>query len=671
MAPIASSTSFSRAHTADATRFGRSPLVTFPHASSSRERTATSREASIYRSEPLFRRWGVNIIRLRLEVLRLLPTAERRLVVVLVLASIASGVLPLLFTFSVGALIGLIPDVVRDGFDSDAGRLLVWVLIGTTIVFAGMQVIEPIQEALETIGRRQIDESLRAKTLGDLSRPHGIGHLEDPRLIDHLVLIREGSLDLGATPGGAAVMTIRMIGAYVRGLGGTIIVGVAFSWWAAVGLLAACLLFRRIDRRRTLAYLWVWRGDPEQMRSQRRADYGADLAIGPAVAKESRVFGLTDWLGDRFRRDWGAVMREPAELQRQMLLGGVVAFGLLMIAYALVFVFVADAAIGGALGIGALALVIQASFDVAQLAYRFPWDRELELGTVALPKIKELEKQAARAAEGAGRRTPNAETPSDTIRFEHVSFRYPGGDHDVLGALDLSIKAGRSLAIVGPNGAGKTTLIKLLAGLYEPTAGRIVADGIDLGEIDPSAWQRRIAVIFQDFVRYELPARDNVGFGSVAHLGDQATLTAAAERSGADGLIEALPYGWDTVLSRQYTGGADLSGGEWQRIALARCHLAIEAGAKILVLDEPTATLDVRAEAAFFDRFVELTEGLSTILISHRFSTVRAASRIVVLADGRIVEDGSHQELLDLGGRYAEMFRLQAGRYGGDPEDRP
>ena len=171
----------------------------------------------------------------------------------LVLASFAGGVLPLLFTFSVGALIGVIPDVVRDGFNSEAGRLLVWVLAGTTILFAGLQVIEPVQEALETVARRQIDESLRAKTLDDLSRPHVIGHLEDPKLIDHLVLIREGSLDLGASPGGAAVVTIRMIGTYMQGLGGAVIVGVAFSWWAAAGLLAACLLARRIIRRRTFA----------------------------------------------------------------------------------------------------------------------------------------------------------------------------------------------------------------------------------------------------------------------------------------------------------------------------------------------------------------------------------------------------------------------------------
>jgi len=241
---------------------------------------------------------------------------------------------------------------------------------------------------------------------------------------------------------------------------------------------------------------------------------------------------------------------------------------------------------------------------------------------------------------------------------------YPGSDHDVLNGLDLSIPAGRSLAIVGSNGAGKTTLVKLLARLYEPTEGRVSVDGIDTDDLDPDAWQRQISVIFQDFVRYELPARENVGFGAPSRLDDHPALERAAAMYGADAIIEALPYGWDTVLSRRYTRGADLSAGQWQRIALARCHLAIEAGARILVLDEPTASLDVREEARFFDRFVELTAGLTTILISHRFSTVRAASRVVVLDEGRILEDGTHEELVALGGIYADMFRMQAGRFG-------
>jgi ATP-binding cassette subfamily B protein len=615
----------------------------------------------------LFRRWGMDVVRLRIEVLRLLPIAQRRLVVVLAAAALASGVLPLLFTVSVGVLVGVIPDVVQNGFDSDAGRSLAWTLAGTTLVVATMQVIDPVREALEVVARRQIDESLRAKTLDDLSRPGGMAHLEDPLLLDHLTLIREGSQDLGASPGGAAVMTVRLGGVYMQGLGGAVLIGVSFSWWTAAVLLAVCLLSRRILRRGSLEYLWIWK-EPEQMRFQRRADYHERLGIRPMSAKESRIFGLTDWLVARFGRDWLGVMQKPAEIQGRLFRSFVVGYGVLAAGYALVFMFVADAAVGGALGLGTLALVLQASFDVAQLSYGGPWDYELELGTVVLPRFRELEAHAVRATQDAVNRSTGAASFRDEVRFEGVGFRYPGADYDVLSGLDLSIPTGQSLAIVGTNGAGKTTLVKLLAALYQPTDGRIVVDGTDLRDVETAAWQRQIAVIFQDFVQYELPARENVGFGSVAHLDDQVALVRAAARSGAQAVVDTLPRGWDTVLSRQYTGGADLSGGEWQRIALARCHLAIESGARILVLDEPTATLDVRAEAEFFERFVELTDGLTTILISHRFSTVRAASRIVVLAEGRIIEDGSHADLLAVGGTYAEMFRLQAGRYDVDPQ---
>ena len=201
--------------------------------------------------------------------------------------------------------------------------------------------------------------------------------------------------------------------------------------------------------------------------------------------------------------------------------------------------------------------------------------------------------------------------------------------------MDLVIPAGRSTAIVGLNGAGKTTLVKLLTGLHDPTRGRISVDGIDLSTVDAAVWQRRVAVVFQDFVRYPATAADNVGFGAVEHLGDLEATGAAARRAGAAGIVESLPRGWDTVLSRQYEGGVDLSGGQWQRIALARALMAVAHGARVLALDEPTAWLDVRGEAEFFANFLELTAGLTTVIISHRFSTVRRADRICVLEHGR------------------------------------
>jgi ABC-type multidrug transport system fused ATPase/permease subunit len=617
---------------------------------------------------PMERSGGFSdLVRLRLEVLRLLRFVDRRFVVLLPLASLVAGVLPIVFALSVGLLVAEIPDVVRAGFDSEAGHRLVWILAMTTGTFAALQVFSPIWWAIGTFVRDQIDEALRAQTLDDLMAPSGIAHLEDASLQDHLTLIREGHLSREATPGGAAVWTVRLIDVYVRAIGASVLVGVAYTWWAALGLLAACLLGRRIVRRALFAFLWSIAASDE-LRVRRHTDYDLKLGIGPTTAMESRVFGLTGWLGDRFRSDWDSQVWKIHTTRNRLTLSFGWAYGILLIAFGVVFVLAAKDAAAGSLGLGALAILVRASFDLADLAREQPSDWELEFGTVVLPKFKALEEKAAEAARKVTTMRPLDDGPRRKIRFEGVGFRYPGNPRDILGGLELSIPVGNSIAIVGANGAGKTTLVKLLAGLYEPTEGRVVVDDADLRELLPADWRKRIAVIFQDFVRYDLPVRENVGFGAVARLDDTEALTRAASKSGVLSVIEALPHGWDTVLSRQYTRGTDLSGGEWQRVALARCHLAIEAGARVLVLDEPTASLDVRGEAEFFERFVELTQGLTTILISHRFSTVRAASRIVVLEEGRIVEDGSHEELVALGGTYAEMFRRQAGRYHDDVE---
>jgi ATP-binding cassette subfamily B protein len=331
---------------------------------------------------------------------------------------------------------------------------------------------------------------------------------------------------------------------------------------------------------------------------------------------------------------------------------------------ALAFVVVARTGVEDGVDARTLAVALQAAILLFSLLFdhRQADAYQVEFGLESLDTLRALERTIDTAPAG-GTAKDAAELPRHAIHFEDLHFAYPGDGRKVFAGLDLTIAAGSSLAIVGANGAGKTTLVKLLARLHEPQAGRILVDGIPVEELDAASWRRRLAVIFQDFVRYELPAAANVGFGGIGRIDDLGALEGAAGRAGALDVVRRLPSGWATPLNRQYSAGADLSGGEWQRIALARALFAVEAGAGILVLDEPTANLDVRAEAALFEDFLDLTRGLTTILISHRFSTVRHADRICVLEGGRVVEDGSHDELLAADGRYAEMFRLQANRF--------
>jgi ATP-binding cassette, subfamily B, bacterial len=262
-------------------------------------------------------------------------------------------------------------------------------------------------------------------------------------------------------------------------------------------------------------------------------------------------------------------------------------------------------------------------------------------------------------AAGAVPETPTGD--GSGLVFEKVGFRYPGKESFALRGLDLHIRPGESLAIVGQNGAGKTTLVKLLARLYQPTEGRILLDGKDLQQWPVASLRRRISVLFQDFNQYQLSVRENIGLGSIDHLAEEARIERAAQRGGADSVAATLPDGLDARLGTWFEKGSELSGGQWQKIALSRAFMREEAD--ILVLDEPTAALDAEAEHAVFERFRELSEGRTTIVISHRFPTVRMARQIIVLEQGSLIEAGSHAELLALEGKYAHMFALQAQGY--------
>jgi ATP-binding cassette subfamily B protein len=396
----------------------------------------------------------------------------------------------------------------------------------------------------------------------------------------------------------------------------------------------------------------------------RRAYYLRTLALTHDVAKETRVFGLAPWFVDRYRTSWLEVMQDIWGRRRerwpQIVLLAVAVAGVEAVA----FWVVAGDAVSGDLSVGAAVTITQAMVAAA-ISAQFDW-ANIAPGeaNIALDKLAELERRAADATDRIhGDRHDTDGLPLTSIRFEGVRFAYPGRDTPVFEGFDLEIEAGRSLAIVGENGAGKTTFVKLLARLYDPDAGRIVVDGIDLRELDPAAWRTRLAPVFQDFLQLEVSAYDNVAFGALDRAGDREGVARAGALAGAVPLIARLPDGWDTVLSREFTGGTQLSGGEWQRLALARALFAVQCGAGVLVLDEPTAAMDVRGEAEVYDRFLELTRGVTTIVISHRFSTVRRADRIVVVEHGRVVEDGSHDELIARGGLYASMYELQAARF--------
>jgi ABC-type multidrug transport system fused ATPase/permease subunit len=393
--------------------------------------------------------------------------------------------------------------------------------------------------------------------------------------------------------------------------------------------------------------------------AQRDADYAYRLAVDPPASKELRLFGLVHWTLDRFvarRSRLHDLQYQATRLRERSLAWSALA---VTAANVLVLWSLASAAADGRIGLGQLVTYAQLAISTSAIAFGgFRW--ALDGAAAPVAAVQRLE-PAMRAAGRLDSGTRDAGAmPGREIRFRSVGFAYPGGA-EVLKDFDLTIPAGSSLAIVGQNGAGKTTLAKLLCRLYDPHAGTIEIDGVDLRELDVRSWRAGLAAVFQDFIRFEMTLRDNV---APAGAPDDEVRDALRD-AGAEGLARL-----DTVLARGYADGTDLSGGQWQRVALARALCAVRLGAGLVLLDEPTAQLDVRGEAEIFDRILAATRHCTTILISHRFSTVRHADRICVLEKGRVVELGTHDELMAIGGRYRTMFDLQAQRFEEEEEGR-
>ena len=532
-------------------------------------------------------------------------------------------------------------------------------LFAPTILFA-IVVIAPLAEVrsrlVEQLGMR-VGDALDQRLMESVLAPPGLAHLDDIELRDEM--------GRAATFWNSSLLEGLVSVAVVRVSG--LLAALVFAREA--GVLAAAVVAATWSG----AGWWSWRVAARALDAQfdkapelREVEYLTDVALSPTAGKDVRVFGLGPWFVQRQTNLWLSAMEPLWDTRRRQVPGSSATAAAVAAAHVFAVVMLIDGNHGGP----AVATAISALVAMSGLG-EIPFGHyEMEFGLRTVPANAAVARSVLDPRFRLPGELPATGMPAQSIRFENVHFSYPADARPVLCGVDLSLEAGRSTAIVGVNGAGKSTLVKLLCRFYDPTSGTISVDGIDLRAIDPHVWQSRVAGLFQEFVRYPLSARDNIALNPNPVVGDgeelEEVLDAARLAGIADELL-ALPHGVDTMVTRGFGGGFELSGGQWQRLALARAIFAVRRGAGLLVLDEPTAHLDARAEANLYDRFLEVTSGVTTVLVSHRFSTVRRADRIAVVDGGRVTEFGSHEELVEVGGTYARLFSLQAAMFRSGP----
>jgi ATP-binding cassette subfamily B protein len=475
---------------------------------------------------------------------------------------------------------------------------------------------------------------------------------EDPIFYDRLERARVQATDrLGM---------IQSIGRLVQQVITTIFLSVSimlFSPWLLLLLVAGVIpAFLGESHFAFLGYAKNFRQTP----IRRQLDYLRVLGGSKEAAKELKLFGLKEFLVGRFTQLSDQIYREDVSLARRRLVAGSFLSVIGTAGYYGAYVFVIWRTVAGRLTIGSLTFlsgaILQASSNIQQIFSSISGIADQALFLTDLIAFFEMQPKI--------RSKPHALPAPRPIQrgfeFRNVSFSYPGSPRLILDRLNFHLRPGERVALIGENGQGKTTIVKLITRLYDPVEGQVLLDGIDLRDYQLEDLYREIGVIFQDFMRYEMTARENIAVGRIEEVDNLPLLQRAAQKSMADEVIARLQKEYAQMLGRRFDGGVDLSGGEWQKVALARAYLR---DAQVLILDEPTAALDARSEYEVFQRFAELTMGKMALFISHRFSTVRMADRIVVLENGRIAEDGNHDQLTHLGGRYAEMFELQAASY--------
>ena len=575
---------------------------------------------------------------------------SRRLTIWLALLNVAGGVLPAAVAFVGKRIVDGVLVASESGTADDQRSALTWValefglVIGLTAVNKGIETAQALLRAL--LGQR-VNELILEKAL-----TLELEAFEDSEFYDQMTRARRQA---SARPLSLVVRTFQLVkdGVSLVAYGGLLL---ELSPWTVLVLLVAALPAFLVETKFSAEAfrLFSWRAPEARMQM-----YLETLLAREDHAKEIKLFGLGETFLSRYREIFQKVYAEDRDLQIRRGVWGLALTLLSSLALYGAYAFIALGAIAGRLTLGDMTMYLlvfkQGQGSLSRMLSSVGGMYEDNL---YLSNLYDFLAYAPRQAAGT---ITVGDAPEDGLRFEDVSFRYPGAHEDALAGVNLHLRPGQKLALVGENGAGKTTLIKLLTGLYTPTGGRVTLDGVDIHAWEPVALRRRVGVIFQDFVRYQLMAGENVGVGDASHLGDEARWHTAAAKGMADEFLERLPQGYATQLGRWFVDGQELSLGQWQKIALSRAFMREDAD--ILILDEPTASMDAEAEATIFARFRELSAERIAILISHRFSTVRMADDIVVLDHGRVIEQGTHEELMELGGRYARLFSLQAEGY--------